>query len=218
MKSKETNVPIVVAIIGLISALGVAIIYNWDNIRPQPTPTPMVAETSAPPTSTSTILPSTETSAPPTSTSIIPPPTETAAPPTATLTPVPSFTPTPSPTLTSPPPLPSAYIILYKDDSFRGSTLRIDLDNCGKVNIDQNNDLHDSTSSFILYAPSNVEIVLVQHHTYDGDYPGKTGIWRGNDGSLQVNKDELIAQGVHDNVSSIQWLINGLLLNDRTCP
>lgn len=147
------------------------------------------------------------------------PPIQTLIPTSAPTKILPTTTVQPS---TSPPteliqPLPSAYIVLYKDNTFRGSSLKIDLDDCGKININQDSVLHDSTSSFMLVAPSNVEVVLVQHHTYDGDYPGNTGMWRGNNGNLQVNINELKAQGVHDNVSSIQWRIDGKLLSDRTC-
>jgi len=110
-----------------------------------------------------------------------------------------------------------AYIILYKDDTFSGASLRIDLDDCGRVDIKRDSALYDSTSSFILVAPNNVEIVLVQNLTSDG-YTGNTGSWQGNNESLQVNIDELKDLGVHDNVSSIQWLVDGKLLNDRICP
>ena len=46
MKSKETGVAIIVAIIGLCSALGAAVINNWDKIFP---PTPTYAPPTNPP-------------------------------------------------------------------------------------------------------------------------------------------------------------------------
>jgi hypothetical protein len=106
-----------------------------------------------------------------------------------------------------------AYIILYKHDTYHGSSLKIWLKDGGKANIRKDHDVHDEASSFELFAPTNVEVVLCENHTYDGNYPGATGTWRGNSNRLQVNKGQLKDRGIHDNLSSLAWYLNGQLYN-----
>ena len=107
-----------------------------------------------------------------------------------------------------------AYIILYKDDSWKGPALPIYLRNGGKANISETHAVHDETSSFKLWAPSNVSVQLCENHTYD-NWPGEAHRWRGNNSLKEVNKGELKAHGVHDNISSVAWYVDGRLYNDR---
>jgi hypothetical protein len=94
--------------------------------------------------------------------------------------------------------------------------LQIRLGDGGIANIAKSNPVHDATSSFTLVAPKNVTVRLCKDHTYDSDFRlSDCGAWRGTGGQLKVNKDELKAQGVHDNISSVIWYVDGQRYNDR---
>lgn len=126
---------------------------------------------------------------------------------------------TPTPTKTSTPShLPGdIYIRLYEHQNFGGDVLDITLTDCGLFNMDPKGNFNDSISSFELFAPANVEVVLAEHH-YRGDgFPGKTGRWHGNNGVIQVNISELRSLGLQDTISSLYWYIDGQIPKNTFC-
>ena len=103
-------------------------------------------------------------------------------------------------------------IRLYQHDSWQGPELTIHIRDGGTTDISEDNSVHDSTSSFQLFAPTNVEVELCQHHKSDDNFPGNTKKWRGNDNIVSINKSALKEHGVHDNVSCIRWYLNDNLV------
>jgi hypothetical protein len=101
------------------------------------------------------------------------------------------------------------YVRLYENRAFGGDFLDVSITDCGLVNLDPNGKFNDSISSFELFAPTNVEVVLAEHHYRDDRFPGKIGRWHGNNGSIQVNTSELRALGLQDEISSVIWLVDG---------
>jgi hypothetical protein len=112
-----------------------------------------------------------------------------------------------------------SFIRLYKKGAFRGDFLDIKVTDCGVVNINSAHNLkfHDSIYSFELFAPTNVEVVLAEHLSFDERFPGKIGRWRGNNDRLQVDIAELRALGLQDEISSVIWLIDGQLSERTYC-
>lgn len=109
------------------------------------------------------------------------------------------------------------YIRLYEHQNFGGDVLDITLTDCGLFNMDPKGNFNDSISSFELFAPANVEVVLAEHH-YRGDgFPGKTGRWYGNNGVIQVNISELRSLGLQDAISSLYWYIDGQIPKNTFC-
>ena len=126
---------------------------------------------------------------------------------------------TPTATKTTPPPHAPGdiYIRLYEHKNFGGDFLDINLTDCGIVNIGSDGAFNDSISSFELFAPANVEVVLTEHHYRGERFPGNTGRWGGNNGLLQVNASEIRALGLHDKISAVVWLVDGQVSERTYC-
>lgn len=125
--------------------------------------------------------------------------------------PFPTDTPTTAKTIEGP------YIRLYEHNAFGGDFLDISLTDCGIVNIAYAGNFNDAISSFVLFAPDNVEVVLAEHQYRDERFPGKIGRWHGNNDRLQVDIAELRALGLQDAISSVTWLVDGQLPERTYC-
>ena len=109
-----------------------------------------------------------------------------------------------------------AYLVLYKEPTFSGPSLKVRLDDGGRVDIRSGHALFDAASSCELFAPPNVEVMLVEHTLGYDKYPGATRRWRGNGDRLRIERRELVQAGLKNDVSSISWFVDGKLPDRRT--
>lgn len=95
-----------------------------------------------------------------------------------------------------------------------GKCIELYLINGGLVDIAPHSPFNNAISSFVLYAPENVEIVLMDQLTADLKVLGQHCRWRGNGGELRVTEDELNACNINDKTTAVSWLVDERL-SDR---
>lgn len=106
----------------------------------------------------------------------------------------------------------SIYVCDRKSQS--GKCIDLYLTNGGLVDIAPRSPFNNAISSFVLYAPENVEIVLMDQLTPDLKVLGQLCRWRGNGGELRISEDELNACNINNKTSAISWLVDERL-SDR---
>ncbi|MCD4794698.1 MAG: hypothetical protein K8R54_15790 [Bacteroidales bacterium] len=97
------------------------------------------------------------------------------------------------------------YVKLFKDDTWRGRSLTVDIKYGIKIyNIDRGNPVHDEASSVIIGVPIGYTVQLCNHHSTDGRFPGNMYSMKSTGQVIYLNKDTFKRYGIHDEISSVR--------------
>ena len=66
---------------------------------------------------------------------------------------------------------------------------------------------NDSISSVVLFADTSVVMYLCKNHSYDNSPYGYCLPVKGRYGAVEISKSDLRSEGLHDEISSITWVI-----------